>query len=90
MAEWEVYLHYLTDHMKDIKAGNPIEVELTDQDIYEKKMVKAVIAKKKADLPGSDNLWIKNQREEIDPEPWGVKVLEEVGDLYYQGSRGAE
>lgn len=89
MAEWEVYLHYLEDDMKDIEAGKPINVELTDQDIYEKKMVKAIIAKNKDDMPDGDNLWIKNQREELDPVPWKVKVIEEVGDLLYRtGVRG--
>jgi hypothetical protein len=74
--------------MGDIEAGKPITIQITDRDIFEKRVVKAIIAKSPDKLPDGDDLWIKNEREEIGAVPWKIKILEETGDLFLRPPEG--
>ena len=78
----ETYIKYLEKYQKEIEQGDPVVIQVVDRQNFEQKVVKAILAKPPKALPGGNDLWIKNYREELDPVPWKIKVLEEVGGLF--------
>lgn len=78
----ECYAVYLEEHKAEIEAGKPFMVEVIDRDIFEKKVVKAIVAKTCEALPDGDNLWIRDEKTELSPTPWKIKILEETSDLF--------
>lgn len=85
----ETYIRYLEEQKADIEGGKPVIIQVVDRDIFEAKTVKAIIAKTPEALPEGEDLWIKDDKEEIDPVPWKIKIIEETGDLFSRPSRGA-
>lgn len=86
----ETYIKYLEDNAADIKAGKPIKLPVVDRDIFEEKMVKAIVAKSAKELPDGVDLWIKDEKEELAPVPWKIKVIEEIDELFIRPSRGLQ
>ncbi len=84
----EAYIKDLEAQMAEIEAGRPVTIQVTDREIFEKKTVKAVIAKSADKLPDGENLFIKNEREEIGPVPWRIKIIEESSDLFLRAPEG--
>ena len=78
----ETYIKYLEKCQREIEQGDPVVIQVVDRENFEEKVVKAIIAKPPKALPGGNDLWIKNYREEIDPVPWKIKVIEEVSGLF--------
>jgi hypothetical protein len=85
----ETYIRYLEERKADIEAGKPITIQVVDRDIFEAKTVKAIIAETPAALPDGEDLWIKNDREELAPVPWRIKIIEETGEIFSRPNRGA-
>ena len=86
--ELETYIKYLEEQMGEIEAGRPIMIQVTDREIFEQKVVKAIITRSPDKLPDGENLWIKNEREEIGPVPWKIKIIEETNDLFMRPPEG--
>ena len=86
--ELETYIKYLEEQMGEIEAGRPITIQVTDREIFEQKVVKAIITRSPDKLPDGENLWIKNEREEIGPVPWKIKIIEETSDLFMRPPEG--
>jgi hypothetical protein len=86
--ELETYIKYLREHMAEIEEGKPITIQVTDREIFEQRVVKAIIARSPDKLPEGEDLWIKNEREEIDPVPWRIKIIEESSDLFIRPPEG--
>jgi hypothetical protein len=84
----ETYIKYLREHMAEIEEGRPITIQVTDREIFEQRVVKAIIARSPDKLPEGEDLWIKNEREEIDPVPWRIKIIEESSDLFIRPPEG--
>jgi hypothetical protein len=84
----ETYIKYLREHMAEIEEGRPITIQVTDREIFEQRVVKAIIARSPDKLPEGEDLWIKNEREEIDPVPWRIKIIEESNDLFIRPPEG--
>jgi hypothetical protein len=84
----ETYIRYLEERKADIEAGKPIIIQVVDRDIFEAKTVKAIIAKTPAALPDGEDLWIKDDKEELGPVPWRIKILEETGEIFTRPNRG--
>lgn len=85
----ETYIRYLEERKADIEAGKPIIIQVVDRDIFEAKTVKAIIASTAEKLPDGEDLWIKDDKEELAPVPWRIKILEETGELFIRPNRGA-
>jgi len=85
----ETYIRYLEEQKADIEAGKPIIIQVVDRDIFEAKTVKAIIAKTSEALPDGEELWIKDDKEELGPVPWRIKIIEETGEIFARPSRGA-
>ena len=47
---------------------------------YNCRLVKAVVSKDPKSLPGGDLLWLRSLTGSKFPNPWGIKILEELGD----------
>jgi hypothetical protein len=86
----EVFIRYLEEHEGEIERGDPFVIPVVDRENFEQKVVKAIVAKPPKALSGGNDLWIKNYREELDPVPWKIKVLEEVGGLFATGKLGID
>jgi hypothetical protein len=85
----ETYIRYLEEQKANIESGKPIVIQVVDRDIFEAKTVRAVIAKDREALPDGEDLWIKDDKEELAPVPWRIKILEETGEIFARPSRGA-
>ncbi len=84
----EAFIKHLEEQMAEIDAGRPVTVQITDRDRFEHKTVKAIIAKSADELPDGEDLWIKNRREELEPVPWKIKIIEETDDLFLRAPEG--
>jgi hypothetical protein len=75
--EWQTFVR----KFDDMKEG---EAELFIKDLtpgprkYDTRHVIAQVAKKKDALPGGDTLWLRSEAGFIAPEPWYIKVLDEL------------
>ena len=62
------------------------EIKLAVKDLtpgprkYDCRIVKAVVARDPEKLPGSDVLWLRSLVGRKFPEPWAIKITEELGD----------
>ena len=45
---------------------------------YDTKLVRAELARNAAQLPDGDTLWVRSETGYLHPQPWGLKVLEEL------------
>ena len=43
--------------------------------------VKAILSSSPEKLPGADTLWIRWQRGYLHPQPWAIKIIEDMGTL---------
>jgi hypothetical protein len=73
-----MYSVYANKYMADIEAGNPIVCEVDSNDDYTWHVVRARIARKKEDLPGSEELWIRSEDGKWIAQDWGIKIEEEL------------
>ncbi len=86
--EWETSRNYLNPYRKEIAEGKPIEITVFDHGTYERKLVKAIVYHSFTAMPGVDRLWIKDASDWLEPEPWGIKVLEELGEDFTRYTKG--
>ncbi len=77
--EWQTFVRKFVD----MKEG---EVELFIKDLtpgprkYDNKHVRVKVSKSKAVLPEGDTLWIRSESGSTAPEPWYMKIIEELPD----------
>ena len=77
--EWQTFVR----KFEDMKEG---EVELFIKDLtpgprkYDNKHVRVKVSKSKAVLPEGDTLWIRSESGSTAPEPWYMKIIEELPD----------
>ena len=86
----ESYRIYLEEHKAEIEEGKPLIIEVTDSDIFEKKLVKAIVAKSPEALPDGQDLWIRDEQTNIAAKPWRIKIIEEIDDLFTRKGQGPE
>ena len=71
----ETYIRYIEERKADIVSGKPVIIQVVDRDIFEAKTVRAIIAQDADALPDGVDLWIKDDKEELAPVPWRIKIL---------------
>ena len=75
--EWQTFVR----KFEDMKEG---ELKLFIKDLtpgprkYDTKYVKALVKKSKKDLPDSELLLIRSESGNTAPEPWYIRILEEL------------
>lgn len=75
--EWVTYVRRIADldqgkrvlFIKDLTPG-PRK--------YDTKLVRAELSRNAAKLPDRDTLWIRSETGYLHPEPWSIKILEEL------------
>lgn len=73
--------HSFLDYNKDcIDRGEPFVLQVMDLDTFEQKVVRAVVAPP-GELGGEwKELWIKDSSDEVKPETWRIRVVEELDE----------
>ncbi len=84
---FEAYIGYVADRDAQIDAGEPLTLEVRDLETYERKIVRAVVAKPGATLADSDDLWILDWVEARQNDPWRIRVIEELEEEDATGLR---
>ena len=86
----ESYTVYLEEHKAEIEAGKPFVLEVMDTDKFEKRVVKAIVAKSPEALPDGQDLWIRDERAELAPTPWRIKIIEDINGLFTRKPQGPQ
>lgn len=77
---YEIYEAYLDGHDQEINEGREFIVEVRDLAELCRKVLNAKISRKSDAFTDGCNLWVKNYKEELQPEPWSIYVIEEMDD----------
>ena len=77
-----------TDDISKIKEGVEITIAIRETDIYRTRVVKAIVSSSKKALPGADTLWLRYNLGPLRPEPWSIKILEDVPGLLIKQAIG--
>jgi len=84
----EVFIEYLREHEDEIKRGEPFKIQVVDRDIFEEKVVEAIVVESAEAMPDGEDLWIKDEKEVLGPVPWKIKIIREMPDLLTRQSPG--
>lgn len=84
----EGYSVYLEEHKAEIEEGKPFVLEVMDTEKFEKKVVKAIVAKSPEALPDGQDLWIRDEKAELAPTPWRIEIIEEIDELFTRKPEG--
>ena len=80
---YEVYQVYLDKQEERIKKGEPLILEVRDLSNFTRKVVKAKVNKSKEAYPNGVDLWVHNLKDEIEPDPWVIEVIEEMDEMAF-------
>jgi hypothetical protein len=64
------------------------ELAIRDCETYEARVVKAIISSSPDKLPDGDTLWIRFSRGQLSPEPWAIKIIQDLGSLLEKQMEG--
>ena len=84
---YEVYWLYLEDLLEEIRQDKDILLEVRDLSDLARKVVKAKVKEDFNALPGAAKLWIRNLKDDITDQYWGIQVLEELPDDAFHPKR---
>ena len=82
VKEYEVFIRSIGDELVEGQ-----EVELTIKDLtpgprkYENRVVKAIVSSSPEKLSNYDILRVRSWTGHLYPEPWAIKIVEEVGEV---------
>lgn len=76
--EYEMLRRFIDKYRSEIARGQPVKVEVRDPTDYRSLKVKAIVSEDL--MPDSDILWIKNLREDRWPNPWHIRIMEELDE----------
>ena len=89
MKEYSVFVEDVKKELVEEK-----EIVLTVKDLtpgprkYENRIVKAVVSSDPSKLPGADVLRVRSWTGMLYPEPWAIKIVDEMGELLAGISHG--
>ena len=78
MAEYELFV---ATGLGELKEDEETVVEVRSVDTVEMRRVKAILSSSPKKLPDGETLWIRGQRGKKYPEPWAIKIIEDIGTL---------
>ena len=82
VKEYEVFVRSIEEELIEGQ-----ETGLTIKDLtrgprkYENRVVKAIVSSSPGKLPGSDLLRVRSWTGRLYPEPWAIKIVEELGEV---------
>ena len=80
---FEVFQAYLDKQAEKIEKGEAVVLEVRDLSNFTRKVVKAKVNKSKEALPNGVELWVHNLKDEIEPDPWVIEVMEELDEMAF-------
>lgn len=69
------------DDIASLKEGEEIIIAIRETDIFRTRVVRAIVSATKNKLPGGDTLWLRWNLGDLRPEPWVIKILEDMPGL---------
>ena len=78
--EYEVYEAYIDGHEAEIEQGKDFPVEVKELSTLTRKVYRARVAKPPKSLLNGHKLWVKDDRENLLPEPWTIEIIEELDE----------
>ena len=76
MATYETFV---LASLSELKEGEEQVIDIRDAETYEPKVVKAIVSSSPEKLPGADTLRIRWRRGQLVPQPWAIKIIEDLG-----------
>jgi hypothetical protein len=79
MAAYHAWEAYIAKNYGAIQRGEEFMMEVIALDLGDTRVVRCKVAESPEALPGSEELWVKNEDGAFIPKnPWAIKVLEEL------------
>ena len=78
MALYEIFV---IEDPNEIQEGKEGIFEIRDTETYEMKVVRAIISRPPQTMESADSLRVRWQRGQPLPEPWSIKILEDMGSV---------
>jgi hypothetical protein len=79
------YAVFVENIRKDLPEGREIVITVKDltpgRRKYENRVVKAIVSSTPAKLPEEDILWVRSWTGVLYPNPWTIRIAEEVGEI---------
>lgn len=69
------------DDISTLKEGEEIIIAVRETDIYKTRVVKAIVSSSKEQLPDGEIMWMRYNRGYLRPEPWFIKINQDVPGL---------
>ncbi|MFZ3114641.1 MAG: hypothetical protein WA121_03470 [Syntrophales bacterium] len=69
------------DDISTLKEGEEITIAVRETDIYKTRVVKAIVSSSKEQLPDGEIMWMRYNRGYLRPEPWFIKINQDVPGL---------
>ncbi len=66
------------EDISELKEGEPIELTIRDLSNLKTIDVRGIVSRSQEKLPGSSKLWIRDLMGRLNPEPWAIKILENI------------
>jgi hypothetical protein len=82
--EYDTFVNTLAE----LREGEEVELAIRDLESYEARVVKATLSKSPEKLPDADTLWIRFSRGQLSPEPWAIKIIQDLGSLLEKQMEG--
>ena len=69
------------DDISTLKEGEEIIIAVRETDIYKTRVVKAIVSSSKEKLPEGEVMRMRYNRGYLRPEPWFIKINQDVPGL---------
>lgn len=76
-----IYELFVVKELSELKEDEETIVEVRNMETVETRRVRAILSRSPERLPDADTLWIRWQRGYKHPEPWAIKIIEDLGSL---------
>ena len=78
--EWVIFVSRMEDLADDKESVLTIRDLSPGPRKYNAKVVRARVSSRPETIPDGDVLWVRSWIGHLHPKPWGIKIIEEVGD----------
>ncbi|MBI4478315.1 MAG: hypothetical protein HY654_14165 [Acidobacteria bacterium] len=78
MATYELFV---VKDLGELKQDEETIVEVRNMATVETRRVRAILSSSPKKMPDADTLWIRWQRGYKHPDPWAIRIIEDLGSL---------
>lgn len=66
------------DDLNQLPEGKEMVLAVRNNEDYKTMAVKAIVSRSEEAMPKGDILWLRYSRGRLRPEPWRIKIVEEL------------